>query len=671
MKRLIALRQRYPVFGRGTLEFLYPDNAKVLAFIRADAEVNVLVVANLSRTAQYVELDLSRFEGMVPVELYGRTQFPPISKLPYLLTLSPHTFYWFALEPQQAAVVGAEVGAAPELPALKVEGEWTNLFSGRARSRLEHVLLGAIGERRWFGGKARAIQSLHIVDTIPFERNNGDATYVALLHVDYAQGEPETYVLPLGMAAGVQAEALHSRAPQAAIARVVIGGQAAGVLHDALYDEGFPAMLLDAISQRRRFRGAAGELFARPTPALSKLRNGDGRAALVPHVLRGEQSNTSVAYGDRLILKLFRRVEGGINPDLEIGRYLTESGGFTHFPPVAGSLEYESKSKELLTLGVLQAYVANQGTAWQFTLDTLGRFYEQAAVWPLELKPEDEMPHGQSVLDLAADKTPKVATERIVFYLQSAELLGQRTGEMHLTLAADHDNPDFKPESFTQLYQRSLYQTMRKSTTQLLQLLRKRQHKLAAAAQPYAAQVLEREADIGQCLRALLSQRVHTTRIRCHGDYHLGQVLYTGNDFVIIDFEGEPARSLSERRIKRSPLRDVAGMIRSFHYAAFTARRRYLESIRANPEEQESLWKAARFWYLWTSASFLRKYLETVGQADFIPSEPAQRQALLHAFLLEKSVYELGYELNNRPDWVEAPLLGILDLLDTTKCAVG
>ncbi|MBI3462992.1 MAG: maltose alpha-D-glucosyltransferase [Planctomycetes bacterium] len=671
MKRLIALRQRYPVFGRGTLEFLYPDNAKVLAFIRADAEVNVLVVTNLSRSAQFVELDLSRFEGMVPVELYGRTRFPPIGKLPYLLTLSPHAFYWFALEPQQAAVVGAEAGAAPELPALKVDGEWTNLFAGRARLRLENVLLASIGERRWFGGKARAIQSLHIADTIPFERDNGDSTYLALLNVDYAQGEPETYVLPLSLAAGVQAEALQSRAPQAAIARVLIGGQMAGVLYDALYDETFPVMLLDAISQRRRFRGSAGELFARPTQSLAKLRDGHAPAALAPHVLRGEQSNTSVAYGDRRIQKLFRRVEGGVNPDLEIGRYLTESTDFTHFPPVAGSLEYESRSKELLTLGVLQAYVANQGTAWQYTLDTLGRFYEQATVWPLELKPEEEMPPGRSLLDLAAGKTPTVATERIVFYLQSAELLGQRTGEMHLALAADHEHPEFRPEPFTQHYQRSIYQSMRKSTAQTLQLLRKRQNKLAAAAQPYAAQVLEREAEIGQCLRALLAQRVHATRIRCHGDYHLGQVLYTGNDFVIIDFEGEPARSLSERRIKRSPIRDVAGMVRSFHYAAFTARRRYLESIRASAEEQESLWRAARFWYLWTSANFLRKYLETVGPAEFIPSAPPQRKALLHAFLLEKSVYELSYELNNRPDWVEAPLLGILDLLDSARCSVG
>lgn len=668
MKRLIALRQRYPVFGHGTLEFLYPDNAKVLAFIRADADVQVLVVANLSRTAQYVELDLSRFEGLVPVELYGRTRFPPISKLPYLLTLSPHAFYWFALEPQQAAVVSTATGAAPELPALKVDGDWTSLFTGRARSRLESVLLGSIGERRWFGGKARSMQSLHIVETIPFERDTGDATYLTLLNVDYAQGEPETYVLPLSFAAGAQAEALQSRAPQAAIAHVQIGGQTAGVLYDALYDESFPGVLLDAIAQRRRFRGSAGELFARPTPTLSKLRNGDTTDALVPHVLRGEQSNTSVAYGDRLILKLFRRVEGGVNPDLEIGRYLTDSTDFTHFPPVAGSLEYESKSKELLTLGVLQAYVSNQGTAWQYTIDALGRYFEQVAVWPLEQSAVDAMAPGQSLLDLAAGEPSKLAAERIVFYLQSAEQIGQRTAKMHLALASGHEHPDFKPEPFTQLYQRSIYQTMRKSTAQTLQLLRKRQSKLAAAAQPLATEVLDREPEIGHCLRALLAQRVRTVRIRCHGDYHLGQLLHTGNDFVIIDFEGEPARSLSERRIKRSPILDVASMIRSFHYAAFSAYFRYLESLRTSPEEQESLRRAARFWYLWTSASFLRKYLDVAGAAEFIPTSPGVLKTLLHALLLDKSVYELGYELNNRPDWVEVPLVGILDLLDSTKC---
>ncbi len=706
-KRLIALRQRHPVFGRGTLEFLFPENPKVLAFIRSDGKEDVLVVANLSRFAQCTAIDLSRFDGQLPIEMFGRTPFAPITKAPYFLTLSPHAFYWFALE-KQTTGDGAVIAPAVELPLLRTEREWTDVFRGRAKTRLEAVLRESIRSRRWFGGKARPIQNVSMVDSIEIDPPNGQsrlphregvpqesappssppaleakddqryfrgakgdksgaATILAVLRVDYVAGEPETYILPIGYAAGDAAADVSSKSPQAPLCRLQVADQPEpGMLFDALWQNDFTASLLDAMQRRRRFKGHSGELIARSTKILRKL---SGVLSPPPPatVLKGEQSNSSLAYGDQLIFKLFRRVEAGINPDLEVGRFLTDETSFMHVPPVAGSLEYRVGHEEPLILGILSGFVPNQGTAWQYTLETLARYFERATVEPVD-DDADESQLSQSLLDLAGQEIPQSATERLGAYRQSAELLGQRTAELHLALGGNTSLPDFAPEPFSQLYQRSLYQSMRKLMSQTMALLRRRVSSLSESMQAEAKSLLNREADLGRCLHSIMSRRIHSRRQRIHGDYHLGQVLYTGNDFVIIDFEGEPARSLGERRMKRSPIRDVAGMIRSFHYAAYSAYFRHLEEM---PERRQPLRDAARHWYLWASVAFLKRYLEVAGGAAFMPPTSEELKVLLNAMLLEKSVYELSYELNNRPDWVEVPLLGIHELLDATQCAAG
>ena len=666
-KRLIALRQRHTVFGRGALEFLYPDNPKVIAYVRSDDHEQVLVVANLSRFAQCASIDLSRFDGQLPTEMFGRTAFPPISKAPYFLTLSPHGFYWFLIE-RQPSGNGAVQAPAAELPLLRVEHEWVDVFQGRTKGRLENVLRESLRSRRWFGGKARVVQTVQIFDRIVMEHpDDTEPTVIAMLRVDYTAGEPETYVLPVGFAAAPAAADIQTKFPLSPICRLQAADQAEpGLLYDAFWQSEFASSLLDALIRRRRFRGTSGELVARGSKLLHKM-----AAALKPSptatVLKGEQSNSSLAYGDQLIFKLFRRVEAGINPDLEVGRFLTEEARFTHIAPVAGSLKYRTAHDEPLVLGVLSGFVPNQGTAWQYTVEILARYFEQAAVEPMEISSEDDMQPGETLVDLAMRPISATATERLGVYRQSAELLGQRTAELHLALASETMSPDFVAEPFTQLYQRSMYQSMRKLTTQTLALLRRRLGTLPERVQAEAKTLLEHEGDIQHCLHAILSRRIHAQRIRNHGDYHLGQVLYTGNDFVIIDFEGEPARSLTERRMKRSAICDVAGMIRSFHYAAQTA---YFQHVEQFPETREPLRRAARHWYLWASAQFLEKYLNVARRAAFLPSSLDELKTLLNTLLLEKSVYELNYELNNRPEWVEVPLVGVMELLESTQCAV-
>ena len=381
--------------------------------------------------------------------------------------------------------------------------------------------------------------------------------------------------------------------------------------------------------------------------------------------MKVEQSNTSVVYGDRFILKLFRRLEAGVNPDLELGRFLTERAAFAHIPPLAGVLEYRRQHAEPMTLAILQGFVPNQGDAWQYTLDALGHYCEGVLARQTAM-PAAPMP-PQPLLALLEDEIPPLAYELIGPYLGAARLLGQRTAELHVALAQETDDPAFAPEPFSTLYQRALYQSMRSPTGQVFERLLERLQEVPAAVREEAQLVVSLEPEILRRFRSVLQRKITAMRIRIHGDYHLGQVLYTGKDFVIIDFEGESPRPLSERRIKRSPLRDVVGMLRSFHYAAYTALSSRINGGVARPEDMAVLEPCAHFWHLWVSAVFLKAYLASAAPAPFLPRTREELAILLDAYVLEKALYELGHELDNRPDWVQVPLRGILQLLETRR----
>jgi maltose alpha-D-glucosyltransferase/alpha-amylase len=379
--------------------------------------------------------------------------------------------------------------------------------------------------------------------------------------------------------------------------------------------------------------------------------------------VRSEQSNTSIIYGEKAILKLFRHVDAGTNPDLEIGRLLHIQRHFAHVPELLGAIEYRNAEPEPRTLGVMYALVPQSETAWQMTLDHLGRYFEQVLARPAETWPAaDPVEHAQ-LWKMADDPRLPLAEELAGSYLQLADLLGRRTAELHRALSEDTDDTAFAPEGFSQLHQRSMYQSARKLAAQKLQTLKRRLGHVPPTAQPLAQSLLERELAVYDRFQAIVGKKISASRIRCHGDYHLGQVLYTGKDFVIIDFEGEPARPLSERRLKRSPLQDVAGMIRSFHYAALQGYFQLGARGLATPENAQPLKQAAAFWYRHVAAAFLRAYQEHSLGAKYFPASRAEQDVLLDFYLLEKAIYELGYELNNRPDWVEVPLTGILELL--------
>ena len=667
IKRLIALRKRYQAFGRGSIEFLLPENNKILAFVRRYGDECILVVANMSRFVQAVELDLSGYRGAVPVELFGHTRFPAAGDAPYFLTLGPHAFYWFSLEQQAepAALVSGPKDAS-RLATLAVSGNWENLFQGRAKTALEAVLPDYLRACRWFGGKGRRIQASRVVEAIPLGRSGSRPhAIIVQVRVEYVEGEPETYVLPMTLARGAQAEIVLRDLPQAVIAQVSLKGEAEpAILHDASWDEKFCEMLLGAIARRRVFTGKNGAITGIPTRAYRKIAAGGDGGPLRPVVLQGEQSNTSIVFGDRFILKIFRRVENGLNPDLEISAFLTERNRFAQTPQLAGLLEYRAGRAQPMMLASLTGYVPNQGDAWRYTCDELGRYFER--VLSMGTAMADLPDPERDLLTMTEDyQAPSpLAEQTIGAYLGDARLLGQRTAELHLALASESEDATFAAEPFTSFYQQSIYQSVRRTVSQTFALLRARINTLSAEARVDAERISGAEREILERLQStLLNRKIEMLRIRHHGDYHLGQVLHTGDDFVIIDFEGEPSRSLSERRMKRSPLRDGAGMLRSFHYAVYSTLSDATSGV-LRPEDVISLEPWARFWYQEIAATFLGSYLDTVRKGKLLPDDRDNLRALLDVFLLEKAVYELGYELNSRPDWVHVPLRGILQLLE-------
>jgi maltose alpha-D-glucosyltransferase/alpha-amylase len=661
MKELVEIRKRSVALGRGSIQFLNPKNRRILAFVRRYQEEQVLVIANLSQFTQCAELDLSTLSGMIPVESHGRTRFPSIDDRPYLVSLGPYGFYWFFLEPAEVHVPSV----FPEIatPTIMVKDSWEAAFRNTAIVELGASLAKSLPTRRWFGAKARTVRNVQIFDSIPVPREKPIA-YFTLLNAEYAEGDTDSYALPLSYRAAEKGSK-NAHSQRMALLNVDSVGKLffeEGELYDALWNKDLATELIETIANSRRLRGKVGEIVA----ATATLRSVKERlqAALQPaaetRVMETEQSNTSVVYGDKLIMKVLRRLEAGIHPELEIGQFLTERVPFKYTPSVLGSLEYRPIYGSPTTLAILYDYVANKGDAWQYTLEELGKYYSMISTSQPRMEPYD-MPAGASQLSLIRGDAPQHVAKLIGPYIDSASLLGERTAELHVALAKDREDPDFRPEEFSHFYQRGLYHEMLNMKDQSLHLLRVNLGDLKDPVQEEARRVLGLEEQIEQIYQPIRDRRLTGMRMRNHGDYHLGQVLYTGNDFVIIDFEGEPARPLSERRLKRSPLRDVAGMLRSFNYASFVA---LFDRMAPSGSGQISVLEPwARFWRTWVSAAYLKSYFTTAGTAGFLPRTQEETDFLLNAYVLHKVLYELAYELNNRPQWLRIPLQGMLELL--------
>jgi maltose alpha-D-glucosyltransferase/alpha-amylase len=649
MQRVLALRKNHQAFGRGKLVFLHPGNRKILAYFRLYEDDIILCVTNLSRAAQAVELDLSAYKGCVPVELMGRAAFPPIGELPYLLTLPGHNYYWFLLASGEEVPAWHEEHLQPEeLLTLVLFDGWHSFFRDRVvpwrivmaekvRAQLEEdALPHFVAAQRWYGAKGEVIQRVAITDYA--EWGNTDYKWlVALFSIEVAASGPLTYFLPLALVLeNGDEERLHAMSPTT-VAKVRQQAQV-GILGDAFADSAFCWALVQAIGARQTLACEQGTIHFLPTDAFAALA-GEASIDLPVRPPDTKGSNTAVVLGEQLFLKGYRHLHIGTHPEFEVGRFLTEVAKFPNMAPVLGVVEYHgSNGSSNMTLALLQGYVENQGDCWSYTLDYLGRFLEECHT---------------ATLPLAAPAQVHAA------YLVLIHTLGQRTGELHNALGETTGDSAFDPEPVTETDLTDWVLQVQAEAEATLDLLELREDGLAETARETAQILLMQRKALADRLQACISGQIKAVKTRYHGDYHLGQVLLTQNDFVITDFEGEPARPFAERRHKHSPLRDVAGMLRSFNYASHIA---FAHATVERPADLAKFEPLVCDWEVEVGRVFIAAYEEAVRTSSLFATDASQR-GLLDLFLLEKALYEVRYELDNRPDWVIIPLRGILSLL--------
>jgi maltose alpha-D-glucosyltransferase/alpha-amylase len=654
MRQLVVLRTQHPVLARGGLTTIEPDNHRVLAFVRTDAEGgrHVLVVANLSRHAQPVALDLAAFGGHQLTELFGGARFASVHEQPVFLTLGPYAFYWFTL--QRAEHVG-ETDGDDAVPTLAVEPDWAEVLGGRAARRGVHAALRRfLVRQRWFAGKDRHVRGLNVIDVLPLGRAGRPTAALAVVRVEFADGDPETYCVPLVVVRGDRAAEVAAARPGSLLARLVRSdGHEIGVVVDGLADADTVATIVRLFARVPALPGSHGRLTAQARPELRRLARG-GVDVRMPRL---EQSNTTVVLGDEVVVKVQRRLSRGVSPDVEVGEYLA-ARRFPYAPALLGALTHRMGTHER-TLAVAHHFVPHETDAWTHTLDVLGLAYEEL----LSSGPPGAPLSTSAPLELVGKEPPASLLWLPGSTLDEAARLGTRVGELHLCLAEGTDRA-FTPEPLTKLVRRSLYQSFRDHTAGTVSALRRALPSLPPERADAAGRVVASHGRLLDGFARIKDADLDAWRSRVHGDLHLGQVLWTGRDFVIIDFEGEPVRSTAERRLKHPPVRDVAGMLRSYHYAATTALDDVVRRGIVGEAGSAPLAAWARAWETWAAARFLTGYLAVTSDTHLVPDDVDDRAWLLDIYVLDKLLYEVRYELATRPALVWIPLRRVLEWLD-------
>lgn len=651
MRRTIAMRKRFRAFGCGTLEMLASDNPKVLTFMRCFEDEKLLVVINLSRFAQSVAVDLSRYAGLIPEELFSRNRFPLIQESRYHFTLGQYDYFWFTLRSTEA-----REPCEDECLQLKLRAgqQWWDLVKGRNSERLCSEVMPVYLQRVfWFFGKGRTIRKTRVIDSFQI-KHDAQLFLLTMFQVDYSEGGSEVYLMPMTWLSHEQLAGLAERHPLSVIAALSLGPQE-GVLCDALYFEEFRTLLFGLISDRVKLQGDNGAmLIGHQGSGVTKT--DPPRTELFPsRVAAVEQNNTSILYGDRLLFKMYRKLDEGINPEPEILRFLGGKSRFKQVPVYAGKIEYKTANGKNYDLGVLQTYIACHGDAWRNTLTSLAQFVEHLLAHRHDLPKLP--PRLPTLLEVAETGIPDQFSDLVrSLHIEMALLLGRRTAEMHRALSTGPADSTWSREEFSSLYQRSLFQSMRGLLRKNFQRLGAQLGALPESVQERAQRMLAAEKELIACLQKITGRRIDAMKCRIHGDLHLGQALFTGKDFVFIDFEGEPAHTLNERRLKRSPLRDVAGMIHSFHYAAMTILNHH---VATHPEDLTLLEPWLEAWYVYVSGSYLRGYLRTLKHSPLVPENRNHLAIMLRCYLIHRIVHELGYELTNRPFGVDLALRGL------------
>jgi maltose alpha-D-glucosyltransferase/alpha-amylase len=641
MKRMLSMRQQNKALRSGTLRFLYPGNRKVLAYVReAEGEV-ILCVANLSHSAQAVELDLSQFKTRVPVEILGRSAFPPVGELPYLITLPAYGFHWFVL-PEAAEMPHWHVEAPPPLPeflTLVMGDSLKSVWSGREAREFETAALPEyLAKQRWFSAKNDRIVRAKIAATPELANDKGEFVFLQV-SVELAASDPQRYFLPAAVSWDENAANLNWPLLSYTLAKVRRRAKL-GAIYEATPTDAFALAVIEGIRNDQTVDNGSATIVCRATSALGGI---DLPADVQVRRLGGEQSNSSVNIGDVMIFKAYRRLADGEHPEVEMCRYLTEAVGYANTPKLYGSVEYVERDGNKRALGVLQEFMRSQGDGWTHAQSYLDRVFDALR---------------------QADPASVPPVERHAVYMTQIRMLARRIAEMHRALATPTDNAAFAPQPISGADMTAWRRDTLAMADSAFKALRKLDADAVGPAAAQARALVERQRECLERIRALTDEPFHTMKTRVHGDLHLGQVLVVKDDFYIIDFEGEPSRPVEERRAKSSPLRDVAGMIRSIQYAAWSA---LFKLADRDPDGFDKLLPVAMEWKRLVQDAFLDGYMTTIGECTSWPSDPAELKRGLSLFLLHKVLYEIGYEAANRPTWLRIPATGLTEILDALR----
>ena len=652
MRRMLTLRRQHPTLGRGTFEPVATDNRRVLAYLREDASQQILVVANMARTVQPVHLDLQRFEGRHPVELIGNTELPQVTTEPYFLTLAPHGFFWFQLSQVAKPIVMQRPrlqGRDEPVPKLLVSAVWQSLLDSATRALIERdALLPFLTRQRWYAGKARQARQARFVDWTLLDAE--PPLFLCVVEVEYDGGASERYVMVLAAVGGETAQQVLQQRHSTVLAR--LSGARGGVLYDGMTDPAVAMRLMNVLRRDGTISLRSGTLRIEFGERGTPFSEDDG--ALRAHIPLVEQSNSSVLVGDKYLLKLFRRLAAGENPDIEVGRTLGARANEARVPALLAWAEYQAEGSSPASIAMVQQQVPSRTSAWQRALDEVNAFCERALV-------AQRARHDKT--DRNVPTSADIENE-MGAYRATIELLGKRTADLHRTMAG-LEREGFGVHAYGREDLEKLVRDLKSHATRALDIARDRRHTLSESGAHKLDLLLAHHSTIDEAIDRVLTIDDAGKRIRTHSDFHLGQVLEVDGDVFFIDFEGEPARPIAERRVPQSPLRDVAGMLRSLGYAAHAGLKTFLET---NPDCAALLDPWISGWELHASAAYLNAYLKGIADVGVLPSG-TNRDLLLRALLLDKAFYELAYELNNRPDWADIPLDGLLRLLQPAHVA--
>jgi maltose alpha-D-glucosyltransferase / alpha-amylase len=638
-RRVIAKRKQFKAFGQGSIRFVNTSNPKILAFVREFEDETILVVVNLSRYSQHVELDLKEHAGSVPMEVFSRNDFPPVSAEPWSFSMQFKNYFWFELRKP-----GKETADPERTPLQVTKTQWAGMGAPMLAG-VKDLLNRYLIRSQWFRGDVRKLRELNILDVIRVPGKKIPA-YLFLVQTDLIGGDKDTYLMPVSLAMNNRAQELAARNPESVIATISLDNEPA-VLFDGVFDPDLVEALFSLVYKRAKLKGLHGEIEGSSGQRLRMIM--EGVAALNPHVLASKRSNTSISLGDKCFLKIYRSPQEGENPDVEILKNLTRHTGFKNLSPYVGRLDYHSPQMESTSLALAADFIPNVGNAWEMAQTAIETYF-------------DEMLADKDLLPQVMKGQSAVMDEKIGgFFLEMTALLGRRTAEMHIAMASVDQVKGFEPESFSLLYQKSLYQSLRtlvrRSFSSIPPLLPDLEENVR---QPLKEVLSAEKVFLAYMQRTLESGKIPAKKTRIHGNFKLDKLLFTGRDFIITDYEGEVEYPISVRRLKHCALKDVASLLSSFHYAVFKG---YLHRKEFVPVNENFLRPLADHWFQRVSQAFLNGYLPFMERKGLIPAEEEQVRGLLNIFTLEKAVEELRLFAQREPGSLVIPVKALEKLL--------